>query len=159
MNSKVTVLSDETTGAVVNLSENNPDYGYIRVQQQRTMIDDNGFLRRKSISALVPGTVSELNDAGFYAGQLIEGKIVVEESLEPFNTKTPERDLKVAGETGIVCTIGGQPIYRRTMLSFDAATTDALIKHDNVEELRAAYDSAKAKSALKANKDFDLGAE
>ena len=51
MNSKVTVLSDEKTGAVVNQSENNADYGFIRVQQQRTMIDDNGFLRRKSISA------------------------------------------------------------------------------------------------------------
>jgi len=155
MNSKVTVLADETTGAVVNQSENNPDYGFIRVQQQRTMIDDNGFLRRKSISALVPGTISELNDAGFFAGQQIDGKIVVEESLEPFNTKTPERDLKVAGETGIVCTLGGLPIYRRTMLSFDATVQDSLIKHDNVEELRAAYDAQKAKSALKANADFD----
>ena len=43
MNSKVTVLADEKTGAVVNVSENNTDYGFIRVQQQRTMIDDNGF--------------------------------------------------------------------------------------------------------------------
>ena len=45
MNSKVVVLGDETTKTVVNVSENNPDYGYIRVQQVRTMIDDNGFLR------------------------------------------------------------------------------------------------------------------
>ena len=154
MNSKVTVLADEKTGAVVNVSENNTDYGFIRVQQQRTMIDDNGFLRRKSISALVPGTVSELTDAGFYAGQQLDAKIVVEESLEPFNTKTPERDLKIAGETGVVCTLGGLPIYRRTMLSFDATTADALIKHDNVDELRAAYDAQKSKSALKPNADF-----
>ena len=158
MNSKVTVLADETTGAVVNVSENNPDYGYVRVQQQRTMIDDNGFLRRKSISALVPGTIAELTDAAFFAGQQLDGKIVVEESLEPFNSKSPERDLKVAGETGIVCTIGGLPIYRRTMLSFDATSKDTLIKHDNVEELRAAYDAQKSNSAIKnaAKANFDL---
>ena len=158
MNSKVTVLSDETTGAVVNVSENNSDYGFIRVQQQRTMIDDNGFLRRKSISALVPGTVSELTDAGFYAGQQLDGKIVVEEALEPFNTKTPERDLKIAGETGIVCTIGGLPIYRRTMLPFDNTSSDSLIKHDNIDELRAAYEAQKSNSAIKnaAGASFDL---
>ncbi len=142
MNSKVIVLSDETTGAVVNVSQNNPEYGYIRVQQVRTMIDDNGFLRRKPVSALIPGTVSELKESGFFAGQQLDGKIVVEESLEPFNEKTPERDLKIAGETGVVCTLGGLPIYRRTKFSFDATGTDALIKHDNVEQLRTAFANA-----------------
>ena len=127
MNSKVVVLADETTGAVVNVSNNNPEYGYIRVQQIRTMIDDNGFLRRKPVSALIPGTLAELKESGFFAGQQLDGKIVVEESLEPFNDKTPERDLKVAGETGIVCTLGGLPIYRRTKFSFDATGADALI--------------------------------
>jgi hypothetical protein len=142
MNSKVIVLSDETTGAVVNVSSNNAEYGYIRVQQVRTMIDDNGFLRRKPVSALIPGTVSELKDSGFFASQQLDGKIIVEESLEPFNEKTPERDLKVAGETGIVCTLGGLPIYRRTKFSFDATGADTLIKHDNVEQLRAAFANA-----------------
>ena len=46
MNSKVFVQADET-GAVINVSENNSEYGYVRVQQTRTMIDDNGFVRRK----------------------------------------------------------------------------------------------------------------
>jgi hypothetical protein len=142
MNSKVVVLGDESTKTVVNVSENNPDYGYIRVQQIRTMIDDNGFLRRKPVSALIPGTLSELTESGFYAGQQLDGKIVVEESLEPFNAKTPERDLKIAGETGIVCTIGGLPIYRRTKFTLDGNAQDTLIKHDNVDQLRAAYANA-----------------
>jgi hypothetical protein len=142
MNSKVTVLADETTGAVVNVSQNNPDYGYIRVQQIRTMIDDNGFLRRKPVSALIPGTVDELQATGFFAGQQLDGKIIVEESLEPFNEKEPSRDLKIAGETGIVCTLGGLPIYRRTKMSFDNSVSDTLVKHDNVEELRNAYQAA-----------------
>ncbi|MFN9954195.1 MAG: hypothetical protein ACK55I_13935, partial [bacterium] len=103
------------------------------------MIDDNGFLKRKSVSAIVPGLLSDLQASGFFAGQQLDGKIVVEESLEPFNKKNPERDLKVAGETGIVCTYGGLPIYRRTKFSLDGTMQDTLIKHDNVEELRAAY--------------------
>jgi hypothetical protein len=160
MNSKVVVLGDETTKTVVNVSENNPDYGYIRVQQIRTMIDDNGFLRRKPVSALIPGTLSELTESGFYAGQQLDGKIVVEESLEPFNAKTPERDLKVAGDTGIVCTIGGLPIYRRTKFTLDGTAQDTLIKHDNVDQLRAAYANAsKANtSALQnaAGQDFNI---
>lgn len=159
MNSKVIVTADATTNSVVNVSEN-PEWGYIRVQQVRTMIDDNGFLKRKSVSAIVPGLLSDLQESGFFAGQQLDGKIVVEESLEPFNKKTPERDLKVAGETGIVCTFGGLPIYRRTKYSLDGLATDTLIKHDNIEELRAAYaNSQRANtSALQnaAGQDFDL---
>ena len=159
MNSKVIVLADETTGAVVNVSTNNPEYGYIRVQQVRTMIDDNGFLRRKPVSALIPGTVAELQESGFFAGQTLDGKIVVEESLEPFNEKTPERDLKIAGETGVVCTLGGLPIYRRTKMSFDGTATDTLIKHDNVEQLRAAYNGQTKSSAIRPgiSEDFSIG--
>ena len=159
MNSKVIILADETTGAVVNVSQNNPEYGYVRVQQVRTMIDDNGFLRRKPVSALIPGTIAELKESGFFAGQQLDGKIVVEESLEPFNDKTPERDLKIAGETGIVCTLGGLPIYRRTKFSFDATGADTLIKHDNVEELRAAYANGKSSGIKNArpSDDFSIG--
>ena len=114
MNSKVIVLADEATKSVVNVSQNNPEYGYIRVQQVRTLVDDNGFLRRKVITALSPGLISELSEMGLYAGQQLDGKIVIEESLEPFNKDNPERDLKIAGETGIVCTYAGLPIFRRT---------------------------------------------
>ena len=68
--------------------------------------------------------------------------------------------MKVAGETGIVCTFGGLPIYRRTKYSLDGLATDSLIKHDNVEELRAAYaNSQRANtSALQnaAGQDFNL---
>jgi len=158
MNSKVIVLADETTGAVVNVS-NNPEFGYIRVQQVRTMIDDNGFLRRKPVSALIPGTLAELKESGFFAGQQLDGKIIVEESLEPFNDKTPERDLKVAGETGIVCTLDGSPIYRRTKFSFDGNVSDTLIKHNNTEELRAAYNASKSKAIENArpSDDFSIG--
>jgi hypothetical protein len=149
-------LADEATKSVVNVSENNSDYGYIRIQQVRTVIDDNGFLRRKSVSALIPGTVTELTETGFYEGQILDGKIVIEESLAPFNSKTPEKDLKLAGETGIVCRVGGMPIYRRTKFSTMSNAADTLIKHDNVEELREAYARQKSSSAITPNKEFEI---
>lgn len=155
MNSKVVVLGNEA-GGVVNTSENNPNYGYVRVQQVRTLIDDNGFLRRKPVSALIPGTMEELQDSGFFPGQELPGKIVIEESLEPFNSKTPQRDLKIAGETGIVCTLGGMPIYRRTKFSFASNVEDKLIKHDNVEELRSAYNKTAGNSSIQPNADFGI---
>jgi hypothetical protein len=156
MNSKVFVVADET-GAVITVSENNPEYGYVRVEQTRTMIDDNGFIRRKLMSALIAGTVEDLTAMNLYGGQALDGKIVIEESLNPFNKKNPERDLKVAGETGIVCTLGGLPIYRRTKFSFNPAASDSpSIQHDNVEELRAAYAAQASKEAIQPSEDFTI---
>ena len=159
MNSKVIVLADEITNSVINVSEK-PEWGYLRVQQMKFVTDEKtGFLRARNVTALVPALIEELQLAGFYAGQQLDGKIVIEESLTPFNKKNPERDLKVAGETGIVCTLGGQAIYRRTKFSFDATATDTLIKHDNVEELRAAYAVGKSKAIENArpSDDFSIG--
>ena len=156
MNSKVIVTADATTGTVVNVSEN-PEFGWIRVEQVKTMVDDNGFLKRKVISAIVPGPLADLQESGFFAGQLLDGKIVIQESLEPFNKKTPERDLKIAGETGIVCTLGGLPIYRKTIWSLDASASDESIKHDNIEELRAAYSRANSEALRNAaGQDFNI---
>ena len=139
MDSKVIVMADEATGSVINVSENNPEYGYEKLQQIRNVIDDNGFLRRKPVNALLPGTVEDLKSLNLFAGQALTGKILIEESLEPFNKKTPERDLKIAGETGIVCTWNSLPIYRRTKFTFNSVAEDSYQKHDNIDELKAAY--------------------
>jgi hypothetical protein len=139
MDSKVIVMADEATGSVINVSENNPEYGYVKLQQIRNVIDDNGFLRRKPVNALLPGTVEDLKSLNLFAGQALTGKILIEESLEPFNKKTPERDLKIAGETGIVCTWNSLPIYRRTKFTFNSVAEDSYQKHDNIDELKAAY--------------------
>ena len=153
MNSKVKVVGDSTTGAVVNLSDNNPVYGYIRSEQTRVMIDDNGFVKPRTISTLLQGEVETLESLNYFAGQELPGTIAIKESLEPFNKKNPERDLKIAGETGIVCTLKGAPIFRKTVYSTVSNTEDVLIKHDNVDELRAAY--ANKSNAIKANTNFD----
>ena len=102
MDSKVKVLKNED-GSVLNISENNPEYAWVLLQQVRTVVDDNGFLRRKPVSAILPGNVEDMKAMNFYGDKEMPGKILIKESLLPFNTKNPERDLKIAGDTGIVC--------------------------------------------------------
>ena len=154
--SKVVVVADATTGAVINQSQNNPEYGFVRVEQAVNHYDDNGFLRRKKLSALIAAPLADLQDAGYHAGQILPGKIIVQEAITPWNKENPERDLKVAGKTGIVCRIEGQPIYRRTLYTEKENLTDTFLAHDNVEELRLAYDKAEKVAAIKPNEDFSI---
>ena len=157
MNSTVKIVADATTGAVVKVSESNPEFSSVRLEQVRTVIGNNNFIERKTVSTLLQGATSDLTAMGFYAGQELPGSIVIEESLTPFNKKTPERDLKVAGETGIICTVGGQPIYRRAVYSAATNAQDTLVKHDNVEQLRSAYSQANS-SAIRsaAGQEFNI---
>jgi hypothetical protein len=157
MNSTVKIVADATTGAVVRVSENNPDFASVRVEQTKMVIGNNNFIEPKTVSALLQGSTTNLSLMGFYAGQELPGTIIIEESLTPFNKKTPERDLKIAGDTGIVCTVGGQPIYRRAVYSYASNAQDTLIKHDNVEQLRSAYAQSNS-SAIKsaAGQEFNI---
>jgi hypothetical protein len=156
MNSKVKVMAADATGSVISKSENNKDYGYIRLEQTRLVINENtNFMEPKTLSVLIHGTIDNLKKAGYYAGQELPGVIVVKESTEPFNKINPERDLKVAGNTGIVCTVNGQPIYRKTVYSQTSSSEDVLVKHDNTEQLRAAYEAGSKSKAIQANTDFD----
>lgn len=142
MNKDVKVTANEA-GQVINQSKNNPDYGYVRVAQVRSVFE-GGWARTRTLSALISGTVADLKACGFANGQSLPGKIVVCEDVEPFNEANPEKDLKVAGDTGIICTIGGQPIYRKTMYTESAEATDSLIAHDNKDAITAKYEELKA---------------
>jgi len=153
---KVKVVANTTTGAVVNVSENNPEYGYVKLEQKRPFIDDNGFLKPRTVSTLLQGAVEDLSDMEFFAGQELDGNIQVRESLNPFSKKYPENDLKKAGETGIVCTQEGSPIYRKTLYDMTGSKKDEFVQHDNIAELRAAYEVSKTKSAMKPNEDFAI---
>jgi len=144
METKVKVTGDEL-GNVIHQSTNNPEYGYVRIEQVRSVIDDNGFLRRRTISALIQGNLEDLKEEGYTAGKELPGKIVVIESLKAPNKKDETKNLKYAGNTGVVCTLNNEPIYRRTVYSIVSNATDELIKHDNSEEIKAANGTAKIK--------------
>jgi hypothetical protein len=137
MSTKVRVVADEF-GNVVNISPNNPEYGYVRLEQEVHQISESGWLRVVRRSTLLKGLVTDLVNAKFTQGMPLPGKIIVKESLEPFNSENPEKHLKVAGDTGIVCNIGGEPIYRDTFYTRNESAEDILIMHDEdcADEIR-----------------------
>lgn len=153
MNSKVIVEGDVATNSVVEVSKNNPEFGYIKFSQKRTTINANGFLENKRLYFLLKGTVDQLKDLNYSVGQELPGIIWIEESLTPFRSE--DQDLKIAGDTGIVCTLNGEPIYRRMRYSGNPNTEDKCIQHDNGEELRAAF-NAKKTTGVKPNQQFDV---
>jgi len=125
---KVTVIGDPQ-GNVINISEN-PEYGFIRLKQESVNIARGGWLKIEKRHALLHGKVDDLIKINYSIGQQLPGKIVVKESLVPFNDKNPDRDLKVAGKTGIILRVDDQPIYRQTFYTLDETERDELIQHD-----------------------------
>lgn len=146
MNRSAIVTANES-GAIVNVSENNPDFGYIRVEQMKPVFDLNGWARVRKVSALIPGATEDLQSFGWTAGMTLPGKIVTIEALEPFNSQDPSKDYKIAGETGIVCSVDGQPIYRRSFYTEDLTRGDVSLQHTNTEEIKAAYNALEAEEA------------
>ena len=155
MDAKVIVTADKV-GNVIVKSANNAEYGHIRVEQTRMLVDENGFARKKKLSALIAGTIEDLNGFGWGAGEEVNGKIVVKETCTPFNSKDPERDYKIAGASGVVCTADNAPIYRKHFFSLTSSSEDVLIDHDNHDEIKAAYAAIKADATLQPNEDFNL---
>jgi len=149
--SKVVVTAD-ADGNVIGVSKNSPEYGYVRVEQTVNQINDRGWLRVTKRSALIKGLVKDLIEAGLTAGKEIPGKIVVVESFQPFNTENPDRDLKIAGDTGIICRVDDEPIYRQTFYTSNPEAVDVLIMHTNTEEIREVQASLKAVESLSTRK-------
>ena len=141
-NQKVRVTADEL-GNVITQSLN-PKIGYIRIEQQLHTIGLNNWVKNERRSALIFGNIKDLAVLNFKKDQLLDGKIVVDESLQPFNPETAEREMKLAGSTGVVCRVDDQPIYRRTRYTMNMDEQDTLIQHNNTEEIKEALSSLKA---------------
>lgn len=127
--SKVTITSDDM-GNVITVSQNNPEYGFIRVEQVANQINEDGWFKLSRRSALIKGKVEDLKQANYFGGKELPGKIVIKESLTPFDETNPDRHMKIAGSTGIVCTVDDQPIYRNTFYTTNPNAEDQLIMHD-----------------------------
>lgn len=155
MVSKVKVTANEA-GDVIIMSKDNGSLGHIRVEQKRTVISDKGWVKVKHISALLHGTVEDLSDLGLKDGDFLPGKIVIKESKVPFNTKNPEGDYKMAGNTGIVCCIEGEPIYRKSFYDQSGNAVDETIAHDNGEAIRLANADSLVSASTDTEESFVL---
>ena len=142
-NSKVTVQADEQNN-VIRVSKNNPEFAHIRLIQNQVEFSTSGWVNNKQRSTLIHGKVEDLQTLGYTGGQQLDGNIVVREQLTPFSEKDPERDLKMAGDTGVTCMgvdpESGEvvPIYRRTTYDATGLAKPTHIPHVNSDEIRAA---------------------
>jgi len=136
-NNNVNVVADDMNN-VIRQSQNNSDYGFIRLEQQRTVFTNTGWVKAMPMSTLLHGTMDSLASLNLNVDSELPGKIIVRESLEPFSKNDPDRDLKKAGDTGIICAVQGQPIYRKTFFVADVTAQDVLVAHDNGDAIKEA---------------------
>ena len=147
MQNFVNVIGDEM-GNVITPSSNNDEYGYVRVEQKAATINTEGWVKVSKRSAIIKGKIEDLKQFGFQKDKTIPGKIIVKESFVPFNSISPERDLKYAGDTGVVCRVDDQPIYRQSFFTTDLNQHDDLISHNNSDEIREAQVTSRSMSSL-----------
>tara|TARA_B100001741_G_scaffold112190_1_gene92173 strand:+ start:186 stop:1220 length:1035 start_codon:yes stop_codon:yes gene_type:complete len=133
--SKVQVVVDASGNTIRQLPKDNPDYGFIKLEQSRIMIDTNNFVNIKRFSTLIRGKIKELEQTGLQHVREIDGKIYVIEQVTPFNVENPDYDLKYDSITNNVCvTPEGGPIYSKTFYSHDENVSDTLVPHNNIED-------------------------
>ena len=147
---KVTPIQDEL-GNVIRVSKNNPEFGHVRLQQERVTYTAAGWVKRSNLTTLLHGKVEDLEELGIASAGSIPGKIIVKESTTPFNESDPDRDLKIAGETGIVCCAHGEPIYRKTFLVPDENAIDELVAHTNGDAIKEANEKSNGAKSIAAD--------
>lgn len=125
MSNKVIVTA--RNGEVVIASNNNPLHGYVRVQQERLVVNSKGVAKIQTLSALIHGATDELKSLGWDDKQEIDGKIVVKEEIVPFDITRPDKDLKIKPGSKEVCTMNGFPVYRKTCYTTNIHEMDSLI--------------------------------
>ena len=152
-NQPVTIVKDDL-GNVVRLTSN-PEYGYILLSQKRISFK-NGWVNEKNITTLLKGKTDTLKVMGFDLMDTLPGNIIVQESTTPVDPDNTSRNLKIAGDTGIIlCTKDGEPIYRETKYDPTGLEADVLLEHaafnrNEVQESTIAKPAVKAKAKPKA---------
>ena len=83
MNMQVKVKANED-GSLITVSENNTEYGWIRLEQERFVL--GSWAQNKTVSALMMGTVENLelivNSLNLEDGSQVPGQIVTKMSHE-----------------------------------------------------------------------------
>jgi hypothetical protein len=149
---KVKIKADKNKN-IISVSENNPEYGRVAVEQEVYQISDRGWLKSSMRTAFINGKMNDLQKVGYREGMELPGKIVIVESLTPFNTENPDANLKIAGKTGVICRYEDQPIYRQTFFTTNQNAFDEFVPHTNKEEIRDVMLAQKMMDDLEVVKD------
>ena len=149
MQNKVQIVPDEL-GNVIRMS-NNPEFGYVRLSQNSHKVT-NGFVKKIPLTTLLHGELESLRSMDIQNKTELSGKIIVKEQLIPFSTDNSDRDYKIAGNTGIICCVHGEPIYRKTFFTEDVTAENILLDHTNGDAIRSANNAPVDAKMLKINK-------
>jgi len=137
LENSVKIIPNEE-GDIIRKVRNNLEYGCIKLQQKRVSSINTLWVKSFNITCFVIGTIEWFQKMDLNTHQTLSGKIIILESLElePFSmNKNPERDYKIAGDTGLICSVDGQPIYRKTAYTYDEKAEDVLIEMNNKQQL------------------------
>ena len=117
-----------------------PNKYFAMVSQTIEILDANGKSRTLVRTAIIADDLADIikeckpNEAG-----IVQGKIVIIESLKPIISKNKQVGLKIAGHSGIPCTYKGRSIYMQFKLKSDVNAKDIRIQHDNRDEISKAF--------------------
>lgn len=138
MKNQVVVTANPKTGLVFNstgIGKDGKEYGFIRVESKE--LDMTGAVASvRSLSALKAISKESFDMSDLTAGSIIEGKIIVKESV----TKNPFRanqEPKRAGKDGGVLLFNGLPIYRETEFTTDLSAQNVLVAYTSVAPVAA----------------------
>tara|TARA_R110001592_G_scaffold34089_3_gene117437 strand:- start:4865 stop:5386 length:522 start_codon:yes stop_codon:yes gene_type:complete len=137
-NTVTVVLNDD--GQIIRPSKN-PDFGYILLEQVVVEIKD-GWIKKNRKTTVVSGETTLLNEQLPYFQKPLLGNIITEESMTPTDLNDPTKDIKMGGDSGVVCMVDNQPIYRTEKFTTDLTKTSTFIKHDNGHEISNKYSSS-----------------
>lgn len=136
-NDQVEIVPNEH-GAKIRVSANNPEYAHVLLVQNKTWIAPSGWVRQRRMSTLLNGKTEVIKELGLGKKKYLPGQIVIKEQLEPFQSNDPDRDIKYAGDTGVICCKEGEIIYRKCFYDSSGLDTDVLIAHTNGDAIREA---------------------
>lgn len=147
---QVTIVPNSKTGSVITAYKNNPEYGYVQLQQTAITVD-GGWVRESKRSTLLRAKMDLLTKFVSATKSLqLPGAIVVKEFLESevpqemkdkfFNKELSYEDqiapyVKRAGQDGVELTLGGERILRFTEYDAAGSQSDIKVAHDNVEAI------------------------
>ena len=134
---KITTKNNQSQ-EILGVSNNNPDYGYIRVESTgEVTFGTGGWLNSATRTALIKGKTSDLKTFiqknNVTLGYEMPGKIVIMEQTTPFYEGQQPKINPSTSEV-LYVTVNGvkSPIYRQTEFTQDMSREDVMLQHENV---------------------------
>lgn len=151
MKSPIKILANSKTGQVVTMREITnsktgevSSLGSVMVEQTHISLDGIARLERRTAFLSLPEDVIDAMSDYLTDGAIlpIEGKIVVEETLVPYKSKSGKlQEPKINPTTKAVITYKGQPVYRNTRFTQDMNAQDIFLRDTPTSEDSSSEDA------------------